>query len=68
LRLLAERLCAEGAPLVAIDPAERNLRAQRAYEKAGFRVEARVVTEAGPAGLMLYEPQRAMGGVLPSSS
>jgi RimJ/RimL family protein N-acetyltransferase len=56
LRLLAERLCAEGAPLVAIDPAEGNLRARRAYDKAGFRVEARVVTRAGPAVLMLYEP------------
>ena len=29
LRLLAERLCAEGAALVAIDPAEDNLRAAR---------------------------------------
>ena len=68
LRLLAERLCAEGAPLVAIDPAEGNLRARRAYEKAGFRVEARVVTEAGPAVLMRYEPRRVTGGVLSSSS
>jgi aminoglycoside 6'-N-acetyltransferase len=68
LSLLAARLCAEGAPLVAIDPAEGNLRARRAYEKAGFRVEARVVTETGPAVLMLYEPQRATGGLLPSSS
>jgi aminoglycoside 6'-N-acetyltransferase len=64
LRLLAERLCAEGAPLVAIDPAEGNLRARRAYEKAGFRVEARVVTEAGAAVLMLYDPQRATSGLL----
>jgi aminoglycoside 6'-N-acetyltransferase len=67
LRLLAQRLCAEGAPLVAIDPAEGNLRAQRAYEKAGFRVEARVVIKAGPAMLMLYEPLRATGGLLASS-
>ena len=56
LRLLAERLCAEGAPLVAIDPAEGNRRARRAYEKAGFRVEGVVATEAGPAALMRYEP------------
>ena len=68
LRLLAERLCAEGAPLVAIDPAEGNLRARRAYEKAGFRVEARVVAEAGPAVLMRYQPRRVTGGVLSSSS
>jgi aminoglycoside 6'-N-acetyltransferase len=67
LRLLAERLCAEGAPLVAIDPAEGNLRARRAYEKAGFRVEARVVIKAGPAVLMLYEPPRATSVLLPSS-
>ena len=56
LRLLAEKLCAEGAPLVAIDPAIDNVRARRAYENAGFRVEATVATDAGPAVLMLYEP------------
>jgi aminoglycoside 6'-N-acetyltransferase len=59
LRRLAERLCAEGAPLVAIDPAEDNFRARRAYEKAGFRVQATVATESGPAALMLYEPEPA---------
>jgi aminoglycoside 6'-N-acetyltransferase len=59
LRLLAERLCAEGAPLVAIDPATDNVRARRAYEKAGFRTAAAVATEAGPAVLMLYEPEPA---------
>ena len=64
LRLLAERLCAEGAPLIAIDPAEKNLRARRAYEKAGFHAQARVVTEAGPAMLMLYELQSATSGLL----
>jgi aminoglycoside 6'-N-acetyltransferase len=58
LRLLADRLCAEGAPLVAIDPATHNVRARRAYEKAGFRVEATVETEAGSAILMLYEPAK----------
>jgi aminoglycoside 6'-N-acetyltransferase len=55
LRLLAERLCAEGAPLVVIDPAIDNVRAQRAYAKAGFRAAGKVATEAGPAVLMLYE-------------
>ena len=59
LRLLAEWLCAEGAPLVAIDPAIDNVRAQRAYAKAGFRTAGKVVTEAGPAVLMLYEPALA---------
>ena len=68
LRLLAERLCAEGAPVVAIDPSEGNLRARRAYEKAGFHVETRIVTEAGPAVLMLYEPKDATSSLLSSSS
>jgi aminoglycoside 6'-N-acetyltransferase len=36
LRLLAERLIAEGAPLIAIDPGLENVRAQGAYAKAGF--------------------------------
>jgi aminoglycoside 6'-N-acetyltransferase len=56
LRLLAERLCAEGATLAAIDPSEDNVRARRAYEMAGFRIEATVATEAGPSVLMLFEP------------
>jgi aminoglycoside 6'-N-acetyltransferase len=56
LRLLAERLCAEGAPLVAIYPAEDNFRARRAYEKAGFRLAGSAPTEAGPVILMVYEP------------
>jgi aminoglycoside 6'-N-acetyltransferase len=67
LRLLAERLCAEGAPLVAIDPAEENLRARRAYEGAGFRVEAKAATGAGPAVLMVFE-RRRVETALPSST
>jgi aminoglycoside 6'-N-acetyltransferase len=59
LRPLTERLCAEGAPLVAIDPAVDNLRARRAYEKAGFRNEREVATETGMAVLMIYEPERS---------
>jgi aminoglycoside 6'-N-acetyltransferase len=59
LRLLAERLCAEGAPVVAIDPSEDNVHARRAYEMAGFHVEATVATETGPAVLMLLGPQPA---------
>jgi len=61
LSLLAERLCAEGAPLVAIDPAIDNLRARRAYERAGFRFEAPVATVAGLAALMIYEPKHSAG-------
>ena len=59
LRLLAQRLCVEGAPLVAIDPSEDNVRARRACEMARFRVEATVATEAGAAVLMLFEPEPA---------
>ena len=44
LRLLAKRLMRAGAPAVAIDPDVANLRARRAYEKAGFRVEATAMT------------------------
>jgi aminoglycoside 6'-N-acetyltransferase len=54
LRLLAERLTAEGAPVVAIDPDVENLRARRAYEKAGFRGKDLVETEAGPVILMTF--------------
>ena len=54
LRLLAERLRADRAPVVAIDPGADNLRARRAYEKAGFRGDAMVNTAAGPAVLMLF--------------
>jgi aminoglycoside 6'-N-acetyltransferase len=54
LRALAQRLIDEGAPLVAIDPDVINLRAQRAYEKAGFRRHSVVQTSEGPAVLMLF--------------
>ncbi|HEY1542521.1 MAG TPA: GNAT family N-acetyltransferase [Xanthobacteraceae bacterium] len=54
LRVLAERLIAEGAPLIAIDPGVENVRAQRAYAKAGFGVERRVETESGPAMVMIF--------------
>ncbi len=54
LRLLAERLLAEGVPVVAIDPDVANLRARRAYEKAGFYGEDLVDTGAGPVMLMAF--------------
>jgi aminoglycoside 6'-N-acetyltransferase len=56
LRLLGARLRAEGAPVVAIDPAADNMRARRAYEKAGFVGEGIVETSAGPSALMIFEP------------
>ena len=55
LGLLATRLRAEGAPAVAIDPDLDNLRAQRAYRKAGFRGDAMVATREGPAILMIFD-------------
>jgi aminoglycoside 6'-N-acetyltransferase len=54
LRLLAQRLRADGAPVVAIDPDVENLRARRAYAKAGFRGDVIVDAGAGPAVLMLF--------------
>ena len=54
LKTLALRLRLAGAPVVAIDPDAENLRARRAYEKAGFRAEALVETGDGPAALMIF--------------
>ena len=54
LRLLAERLRREGAPVVAIDPGVDNLRARRAYQKAGFCEGPVVETGEGPAILMIF--------------
>ena len=55
LRLLAERLLTQGAPIVAIDPDRNNIRARRAYARAGFCGDTLVDTQAGPAILMLFE-------------
>jgi aminoglycoside 6'-N-acetyltransferase len=54
LRLLALRLMAEGAPMVAIDPDVDNTRARRAYEKAGFVGDTIVETGEGSAVLMIF--------------
>jgi aminoglycoside 6'-N-acetyltransferase len=53
LRLLAEMLLAEGAPVVAIDPVINNHRARRAYASAGFAEEQEFETEDGRVTLML---------------
>ncbi len=55
LRLLAERLLAEGAPVVVIDPDVDNSRARRAYEKAGFVADGIVATDAGLVVLMIFQ-------------
>jgi aminoglycoside 6'-N-acetyltransferase len=54
LRLIAELLLAEGAPVVAIDPVLNNHRARRAFGHAGFVEEGVFETETGPVVLMLY--------------
>ena len=41
LRIMALRLQAEGAPVIAIDPSEANRRAVRAYYNAGFHRQHR---------------------------
>ena len=55
LRILALRLQADGAPVIAIDPTESNLRAVRAYKNAGFYVDSRFTSEEGPGLLMLFK-------------
>jgi aminoglycoside 6'-N-acetyltransferase len=53
LRAFVDELFAAGTPCAAIDPAPVNLRAVRAYEKAGFRKERMVNTPDGPTLLMV---------------
>lgn len=55
LRFLAGQLRHEGAPVVAIDPDIQNHRTRRAYEKARFRGDTEVMTNSGPAVLMIFE-------------
>jgi aminoglycoside 6'-N-acetyltransferase len=54
-RMLAERLIADGAPIVAVDPAVDNFRARRAYEKAGFQNRGIFDTGEGPVVLMIFQ-------------
>lgn len=54
LKIVAERLRAEGAPAVVIDPDVDNLRARRAYRRAGFRGDTIVDTDEGPAVVMTF--------------
>lgn len=59
LKAFAERLMAEGTPFVAIDPAADNLRARRAYARAGFVGEAISETENGPVTVMVFKSAAA---------
>jgi aminoglycoside 6'-N-acetyltransferase len=61
LRLLAEHLMGEGVPVVAIDPHVNNLRARRAYEKAGFRAGSVVETRQGCAIVMIFDRGEGKG-------
>jgi aminoglycoside 6'-N-acetyltransferase len=57
LRQVAEALIGEGAPCVAIDPDAENLRARRAYARAGFLEQGPVQTPEGPAVLMVFKSE-----------
>ena len=54
LRERAMQLIAAGAACVAVDPDASNLRARRAYAKAGFLGERVVATQAGPVVVMVF--------------
>jgi aminoglycoside 6'-N-acetyltransferase len=56
IRAFADRLLASGTPRVVIDPDPTNVRAIRAYEKAGFCRDRLVDTPDGPALLMVRDP------------
>jgi aminoglycoside 6'-N-acetyltransferase len=64
LRLPAEQLCEVGAPLVAIDPDVDNVRARRAYAKAGFVGDKPTATSAGPVALMIFDPKHSPANLL----
>lgn len=55
IRDFAEKLLAGGTPRVVIDPAPDNVRAIRAYQKAGFRKDRIVDTPDGAALLMVRD-------------
>jgi aminoglycoside 6'-N-acetyltransferase len=56
IRSFTERLLAKGTPRVVIDPDPANVRAIRAYERAGFLKDRIVDTPDGPALLMVCQP------------
>lgn len=53
----ADMLFEEGAPRVVIDPDPKNLRAIRAYEKAGFRAFDTRLSSYGPALMMARDAE-----------
>lgn len=62
LRQFAAELFSEGAPRLVVDSDPANLRAIRAYEKAGFREFDRRSSVHGPAVLMALDaPDEGVG-------
>ena len=57
VRQFADMLFEEGAPRVVIDPDPKNLRAIRAYEKAGFRAFDTRTSVYGPALMMARDAE-----------
>ena len=51
-----DSLLASGIPRIVTDPDPENVRAVRAYAKAGFQSERVVETPDGPALLMVRNP------------
>ncbi|MEX3008609.1 GNAT family N-acetyltransferase [Hoeflea sp. TYP-13] len=56
LHALANQLLKDGACGVVIDPDPQNVRARRAYEKAGFIRKEELQTSEGPAVVMHFVP------------
>src|SRR4051812_18690542 len=56
IRQFVDERLAQGLPRIVTDPDPKNLRAVRAYEKAGFVRDRMVETPDGPALLMVREP------------
>jgi aminoglycoside 6'-N-acetyltransferase len=55
IRSFVDGLLAAGTPRIVTDPDPTNLRAVRAYEKAGFHPDRMVDTPDGPALLMVRD-------------
>ena len=56
IRQFVDALLGQGIPRVVTDPDPDNVRAVRAYAKAGFRSERLIETPDGPALLMVRDP------------
>ncbi|MEZ5909413.1 MAG: GNAT family N-acetyltransferase [Hyphomicrobiaceae bacterium] len=59
LRLMAERLSAEGHETIIIDPDPDNRRAVAAYARAGFRPMPALIGKSGGSLIMKFEPNHS---------